>query len=239
MSPFEATAERVDAELLAEYLKALANPARIQMLTALRAPAKASDLELKPARRDSLSPDRAVSRQTVNVHLRKLEDAGVVTRLTDPAGGADRWVTNVPHLFAVVEELRKLATIPPADVLVADPDETVAHADGHAADPSRPGPKLIVLTGPWEGRAIPLGGTGPWSLGRSRSRDVALTYDPFVSAEHATLQRAGDAFELAVAATARNPARVNFADVPAGSSRALAHGDVVGLGRTLLLVHER
>lgn len=236
MAPFDASPEEIDFDLLATYLKALSNPGRLEILSHLRVPATAADLDVKPRRKDNLSPDRTMSRQTILVHLEVLQEAGVVSRVPTTPGHADRWVTNVPQLFALVEELRKLTAIPPSAVL--DEQETTATL-GPARAAWTDGAKVVLVTGPWEGRVIPLAGPGPWSLGRSRSREVSLPYDPFVSSGHATIERAGDKWTLKVAAETRNPTSVNLAPLPAGSARPLAHGDIVTLGRSTLVFHAK
>lgn len=235
--PFAAAPEDVDFELLATYLKALSHPRRLELLWRLRHPANPTDIQLRPHRKDDLSPERAMSRQTVEEHLSRLAEVGVVARIARPEGGGDVWATDVPHVFAFIEEMRKLATIPP--VAIADPEETMAGATPRPEGWPK-GPKLVLLSGPWEGRAFPLDGPGPWTVGRSRSRHVALTYDPFVSAEHVTLRRDGaDAYRLDVSMETKNPSLVNFGAVTPGTSRALAHGDVIKLGHSLLLLRAR
>jgi len=234
--PFAAGSEDIDFDLLAAYLKALAHPGRLELLWRLRFPTNPAEVEVRPRRKDQLTPERAMSRQTVLEHLAKLEEAGVVTRIANPEGGADRWVTNVPQVFSLVEEIRKLTAIPSAPTL--DAEETMARKDD-ASTPWLPGPKLVLMSGPWEGRLFALQGQGPWPIGRSRTKAVALTYDPFVSAEHAVLAKAGGKFELSVLPDTRNPTRVNFAPVTAGKPRGLGQGDIIGVGRSLLVFHER
>jgi len=234
VAPFELAGEEVDFDLLAMYLKALANPGRLELLWQLRYPANPAELSIKPRRRDALPADRPMSRQTIASHLEQLEEIRVVSRLEDADAGV-RWATNVPQVFALVEELRKLTAIPSTNI---DVEETVASRAGEASA-WREGPKVALLSGPWEGRVFDLAGDGPWTIGRSRSRSIAMTYDPFVSAEHASLLRSSGRYVLTIAPDARNPGRVNFTALAPGASRQLRHGDVLGLGRSLLLFHER
>lgn len=234
--PFLADREDVDFELLSTYLKALAHPRRLELLWHLRAPAAAAGIALRPARKDDLSPDRAMSRQTVEAHLEKLHEVGVVKRVPDGTGGADRWLTDVPHVFALVEEFRKLTTIPPATA--APLEETMTRTDLGMVEWTK-GPKLVLMSGPWEGRLFPLQGRGPWRVGRSRSSEVALTYDPFVSADHAALHLDRGSWRVALDQEKRNTLRVNFAPLTPGTARAVAHGDILEVGRSLLVFHER
>lgn len=232
--PFEATADDIDFELLAVYLKALAHPSRLKLLWQLRAPANAANLAVRPHRKDDLPAERSMSRQSAMKHLEQLEQVGVIKRVEGHEGGADRWVTNVPHVFALVEEMRKLTAIPAA---APELEQTVERTQRKGPEWVK-GTKLVLLTGPWEGKLWRLEGAGPWTVGRSRARSIALTYDPFVSAEHATLERKGSEFRLAVGEDAKNPSAVNFSKLAPGTSRALRHGDIVGLGRSVLVFHQ-
>lgn len=235
--------EPIDYERLSTYLKALAHPARLEILYRLRVPSAAADIVVKPRRKDAdLSAERAMSRQSILEHIEVLEGVGVVGRLPEAEGS--QWVTSAQHVFALLEDLRKLTTIEPAARVDVDATMAGAQAKGAAWAPQRseawtddirrtPGPKLVLATGPWEGRAFELKGAGPWTLGRSRSRDVALTYDPFASAENASLAKEGTRFTLTPDASARNPVRVNFRAIT--GSQTLQPGDLVGIGRSMLV----
>lgn len=226
--------EDVDFERLAAHLRALSHPARLEILWRLRIPHKPVDVLVRPRRQDAdLPQERAMTRQSIQAHLETLEEVGVVLRTEDPEGGGAQWVTSHQHLFALIEEMRCLTAIRPAARV--DVDATLSHQP--ATGSSWPaGPKLVLVTGPWEGQVFPLAGAGPWTIGRSRSCDVSLSYDPFVSAEHARVERAGKTFSLETAPGARNPPRLNFEPVPGRASpRMLEAGDVVGLGRSLLV----
>lgn len=237
VAPFEIEPEAMDFEALAEALQALANAARLEVLWALRVPARAAEVELRPRRHDDYSPDRLAARQTVHTHLTRLERAGVVRRIEPAEGEPSRWVTNVPRLFALAEEMRKLATIPPAASV--EPDRTSAALPSAAGAPHR-GPALVVIGGPWEGRTFALAGAGPWAIGRSRGAVVALTYDPFVSAAQASIaQTDAGTFALVDDAGARNRARVNLQPLVPGGLAPLAHGDVLTVGRSHLHFRER
>jgi DNA-binding transcriptional ArsR family regulator len=224
----------IDVERLSAYLKALAHPNRLELLWLLRIPTAAADLHLRPRRRDDvLSAERAISRQAVLQHLESLEEVGVVDRLPDEPGAPQRRVLNQARLFALIEDLRALTLIRPA--VRVDVDATLPQPrDAQPAWPA--GPKLVLASGPWEGHTFPLGGPGPWSVGRSRSQDVSLAYDPYVSAEHARIVRGeGGALAVEPAPGARNPCQVNFAPLSKGEARVLRPGDVVGVGRSALV----
>jgi DNA-binding transcriptional ArsR family regulator len=226
--------EDIDVERLSTYLKALAHPNRLELLWLLRIPTAASDVQLRPRRRDDvLSAERAISRQAVLQHLESLEEVGVVDRIPDEPGMPQRRVLNQARLFALIEDLRALTLIRPA--VRVDVDTTLPQARD-ATPPWPAGPKLVLVSGPWEGMVFPLQGPGPWSVGRSRSQDVSLAYDPYVSAEHARLVRGGEGrILLEQLPGARNPCQANFAPLSKGESRALRPGDVVGVGRSALV----
>ncbi|MEA3199521.1 MAG: Inner rane component of cytoplasmic domain [Thermoplasmata archaeon] len=225
-------AEGVDVDRLSGQLKALAHPARLDLLRLLRRPSAPLDVVVRPRRADpNLQAERAMSRQGVDEHLRPLLRAGVVTRVEGE--GPPRYVTSAQRLFALVEDLRSLTALEPE--MRVDVNATLAARPAEA--PLWPAaPRLVLLGGPWEGRAFPLAGPGPWSVGRSRERDVALTYDPFASAEQARVERdAEGGFRLVSEPAARNPARLNFAPLPPGEARGLRAGDIIGAGRSHLI----
>lgn len=226
-------AEDIDFEKLTTYLKALAHPARLEILWRLRIPAAASDIVVKPRRRDEgLSQERPMSRQSILEHIQQLEEVGVVNHVEG------QYVMSSQHVFAIVEDLRKLSAIEPA--MRVDVDSTMAPTDGKGSGLGlggwRAGPKLVVVGGPWEGRAFDLAGAGPWTIGRAASQTVALTYDPYASSESARLVRDGAAWLIEAAPGARTPARVNFAAID--KPRALRSGDIVGVGRSLLVFQD-
>lgn len=221
----------IDFERLSTYLKALAHPARLEILWRLRIPAAPGDIVVRPRRRDEgLQPERAMSRQSIMEHIEHLEGVGVVNRV--PEG--HEYVTSAQHLFAIVEDMRALSGIETS--LPTDVDTTMAQP-GPEATKWLVGPKLVLVSGPWEGRAFPLAGAGPWTLGRATTQTVRLTYDPFASAESARLAKGVEGLQIEPVAGARNPPRVNFA--PLARARPLRSGDVVGVGRSLLVYQDQ
>lgn len=231
----ETTREDIDIERLSQYLKTLANPNRLELLWILRIPTAVPDIHLTPKRRDeNLSPARAISRQSVLEHVESLEEVGLVDRLPEEGVKARR-VINQARLFAIIEDLRALTAIRPS--VRVDVDATLASATP-AASLWPEGPRLVLASGPWEGRAFALEGAGPWHVGRSRQREISLAYDPFVSAEHATLHLEGGGYVLEPAAGVRNPLRVNLAPLHPGERRRLRAGDLVHVGRSLLVAQD-
>ncbi len=125
--------------------------------------------------------------------------------------------------------------------------------------PRRPGDEaaLILMRGLGHGKRVALAG-GPghaWCIGRDERCDLVLDYDPYISQRHADIQRAGptrrdappphrpagepgDHFTLHDLAST-NGTRVNWKPVPPGQRVPLAHGDVISLGRSVLLFWNR
>lgn len=226
----------IDFERISAYLKALAHPNRLELLWLLRIPTAAADVHLKPRRRDeALSAERTISRQAVLQHLDSLEEVGVVDRLPDDGSKAQRRVINQARLFALIEDLRALTALRPT--VRVDVDATLARP-GDAPHVWPQGPKLVLAGGPWQGHVFPLQGPGPWTVGRSRAQDVSLSYDPYVSAEHARLTRDDKGVRVEPRPDARNPCQVNFAPLPRAEPRLLRPGDVLGVGRSVLVYQE-
>lgn len=231
--PEAAHSRRFDA--LAKNLETLASSTRLEILHALRAPRALHEIRVTPSlSREGESDDRPLSRQAVSRHLEVLLDAGLVRRIEggDRARG-DGFVLSHERLFAVVDEMRSLAKLRP---LGAEPSvgETVAREG--AGDPRLPdGPRLLVAFGRDDGLAFPLASSvGSRSrIGRAPACEVRLDYDPFLSSEHAAVERAASGFVIHDLAS-RNGTLVNWAKLPSRGSRALAPGDLLTVGRTVL-----
>lgn len=221
-------------ETLSDALAALANPTRLALLRKLRAPQALGDIDLKVASPEGVRP---ISRQGVKEHLTRLMDLGVVTAI--PSEGDARspvlYVTNHQALFSIAEEMRLLARNRPA---VEPQVETVVAAGGAKRALRRD--CLVLVKGPDEGRVFdltpPAGAEGAaWSIGRRRTAHVCLDFDAHVSADHAAIEWDGRHHLLRDLPASRNGTTVNLAPVPKDEPVRLAHGDLVGVGRTLLL----
>ncbi len=226
-----------DFPKLADFLEALANPGRLELLHILREPRAVSDIELAPSTTDAASPDRNITRQAVRKQLARLEEAGLVSRLRGEQGAVDEHVVNHQMLFALMEELRRVTRLTPT---VGPPPSSTMTAG--RADPTRPstGARVVIVHGAHEGRAFPLRpsaaaeGRG-WVIGRRARLAVTLDYDPFLSQEHAEIRARGAGFEVIDLPSNKNGTEINWEPVPRGGAAPLRHGDVIGVGRTLLL----
>lgn len=231
---------RVNAERLSAYLRALALPSRIELLLKLRVPHTVAEVHLRPVRAaEGRRPDRALSWQTVERHIRSLQHLGLVR--ARPAQREGRRVTEyvVDHvrLFLVVEELRQLGLIRPLPGAGLTGQTAGLFGDaGPGAAPALPeGPALVLAGGPMEGAAFSLDGQGPWIIGRAKGLAVSLPYDPFVSTENSEVRREGARFLLRTLPGSRNGTWLNWRRLEPPEEAALGAGDAVGVGRSVLL----
>lgn len=223
----------LDPTAFAALLATLASPPRIALLSELVEPRAIPDLRVAPGpSRSTDRPEVAMSRQAVREHILKLESAGLVRRVTDAPGDArERFVLHQPKVFEILEEFRKLCSLKGAR---ETEDRTLpAPMIEGVGGPS--GPRLVLVHGLHEGRAFPLAGSGPWPVGRRRGLVVSLDYDPFVSLEHAVVRATDGRSRVSDAGSSKNGTWWNWRKLAEGEERALAHGDVLGIGRSILL----
>lgn len=222
--------------LLADALAALSSQARLSLLRELRVPRTLGEIELRAtAEEDEGGGGRNISRQSVRKHLDRLLEVGVVVARETQRdyGGTTEYVVNHPQLYALSEAFRGLARLRP----VTEPPLDTMHAGDAPAAPIR-GPCLVLVKGLEEGKVFPLAPpapTGGWVLGRRRDAEVSLDFDPFVSAENSVVEHAEGRHVLRDLAASRNGTVVNFRALPRGGSVALRHGDLVGVGRSILM----
>lgn len=215
---------------LAASLAALSSPTRLALLRALRTPKRLRDIVVKLADSDG---GRPLSRQAIREHLDKLADLGFVSaRTASEDADAAEFVVNHQKLFAVSEEFRLLGRIRPT----AEPSNPTVAAGGAGGVSLPERPSLVLVKGPEEGQVFELAGSGQrWRIGRHRDVEVPLDFDPFVSGDHAAVSRQGEHFFVADLPDSRNGTWVNFRQIPKGEARPIAHGDLIGVGRSLLL----
>lgn len=230
-----------DLEALAGILGSLAHPRRLELLAILRQPLQISEIELRPWRRSAdHNPERSISRSAVERHLQTLEAIGVVTRRNSArTRGVDEYVLDHARLFATIESVRALSRLRPTIDL--DSRETMDALKGVArqrAVPRAAAPEIVIMGGPREGEAVSLSGQGAWRVGRAAASDICLDYDPFVSSNHSAITRDRDGFSIQDLPTNRNGTTLNWLPVARGGSTKLIPGDVVGIGRSLLLFRE-
>jgi DNA-binding transcriptional ArsR family regulator len=232
-----------DPEHLAELLTALGSPNRLRLVTLLREPRTLDEIELPPTQQIGDREDRAISRQAVEKHLDRLAEFGLVREEeTTRKGSRPRreFVVDRASLFAVLEELRRLGALEPeAEV---DPRATVDLDDPQETD-LPPGRKLVLVRGAREGVCFPLRRSKledprGWILGRSADAHVSLEYDPYVSKENAEVIPSADGPKLVDLRSSTNGTFLNWTRLEPGEETPLSTGDVVGVGRSLLVYHD-
>lgn len=222
---------------LAQALAVIGSQVRLQLLRELRRPRTITEIRLNATEgsRGEGGAGRPLARQTVREHLDKLIDLGlVVSQETERAQGPTvEYALNHAAVFALAEEVRGLARLRPLH------DLTIETIDGQAATlPPEPEPPCMVLVhGLEEGRWFSLDAApgARWTIGRRRGLHLPLDFDPYVSGEHACIDHSSAGYEIVDLDTNRNGTMVNFRRLAPGASRPLMTGDLVGVGRSLLL----
>lgn len=242
MLPFMGESHRLEAdERLAQVLSVLASPNRLTLLRQLREARAMTEIRLPPEEGSGMGSggeDRAIARQAVRGHLRKLLDVGAASIVQAPADRSPRYLVNHQRLFEIAEEIRGLAQLRPVEEGPAMP--TVA--DARRPVPHAVFPRLLLVRGLDEGRSFPLPAKlaprDGWLIGRSPAAHVRLDYDPFVSGESALIRSDSDRYHVESLPQGRNGTSVNMRLIEPGRRRPLRHGDVVGVGRTLMIFHQ-
>lgn len=224
-----------DADRVAAVTRALGSPARLRLLWLLRHPHVLGDVHLAPQRSEGgAKPTRPMSLASVRQHVVQLAALGVVRAKREVRGGraVDLYEVNRPQVFALTEELRALADLPGSTLL----DGTMPGPPAVPADPPQ-GPHLVLVRGLGEGRAFPLDpGRREWTVGRGEGSEVCLDYDGFVSLQNTRLLLDGHQLVAEDVATSRNGTSVNWRPLPRGGRTPVHAGDVIGVGRSLLLL---
>lgn len=229
----------LDYQALAELLDAVSYAARLELLDLLRFPQTLGDIRLRPHRLRGGGPDRRAARQTVEAHLEKLLDAGLVRAEEVEKGGrqVNRYTVHPPKLYALVEELRRISTMHAARP--ATGGDATGTLGSSAPAPQPTGPRVTLVHGVYEGKAFALTEAraveGKWVIGRRVDLPVSLDYDPFISLENSAVHRdAAGRFHLTDLAQSKNGTALNWAPLPKGGTVLLRSGDIVGVGRSLL-----
>lgn len=240
-------ASQIDADALEQNLKVLAFANRIELLSILRTPRALDEIDLMPTiSQAGANPERNISRQAVRNHIEKLMEVGLVRmRMSERRGHKGRrsvqeYFVDHARLFAVVDELRRLSLIHTK----VEPDPFATSTLEQIGEPTWPdGLKVIVVRGTQEGRALPLRHTDlqaprGWVIGRSPRCAVRLEYDPYISSENSEIVHDADGYRLLDMRNARNGTFLNWRRLPVGGEVRLRSGDIIGVGRSLLLFRQ-
>ena len=219
-------------------LSALASPVRLALLHEIRSPKTLQEIHL-PAERGyaGAGTERPLSRQAVRHHLDQLIDVGVVLALEGQRAGGPvvEYVVNHQALFAISEDFRALAHLRP----VAEPASPTARSSAPQEPLDVDVPCLVLVKGLDEGTTFLLAGAPSvrrsWVVGRKRSADIVLDFDPFVSSENAIVTWDGSAHAIEDVPGSANGTTWNFRPLARGERRVLRTGDLVGVGHSILM----
>jgi len=232
----------IDYVTLAEYLKALGYPARLELLDLLRFGHTMGEIKLSPHRvNPGENPGRTASRQTIQAHLDKLIDADLVRvdEIEQDGRAANRYRVNPQKLYALTEDLRRLSVRYAGRGIVGDATNTLGARTAVEGPAGTSGPRLVLVHGAYEGKVFSLDAAsardGQWVIGRKLGVQVALDYDPFVSLENSVVEASTDGFSITDLPESKNGTSVNWEPIPKGTPRRLRPSDVVGVGRSLLV----
>jgi DNA-binding transcriptional ArsR family regulator len=220
--------EDVDLERMAEWLKPLASPLRLRLLRFLT----------RPHYLEEVASHLKLTRQAARKHLDKLVAIGVLDRR---AGQRDKlpvteYLINPQALFLIYDEFEKLGSLrrdERDEVLV----RTLAEPGRRAPPGPEAGPCLTVVRGLNLGMRSRLPEDREWTIGRDPRCDLPVTHDPYASNRHAEVRRERGQFVL-TDLRSTNGTQHNWGLLARGGEAALRHGDLVGVGKTLLLFWE-
>lgn len=214
----------LDAEFagLAEALRPLAEPRRLAMLHFL----------VRPRSTDEVAHRFRIETSAARRDLDELVEAGLAALVQAPAG-PPAYASNPSRLFMLADQFGRLG-VPEADAEPAAAFRTQIPGRPSGPVAALAGPALIVVHGLTAGAVIPLAGPGPWTIGRDPERTVCLDYDSFVSGRHAELRGRGRDVALADLHST-NGTFVNWHRVPGSGEALLRSGDVIGVGRSLIV----
>jgi DNA-binding transcriptional ArsR family regulator len=229
---------------VAACFKALAHPNRLKLLEELARPRTVREIELHPARDGER--DRVLTTQGVRHHLRQLEECGLV-RVADSRqleGTNFTYESDPRRLFQAAELALALASGARAREWPRNGNGNGSGSRGHTPrgnDVS--GPRLTLCHGVDSGRVFSLrradlpGEDLGWVIGNGAEAHVSLEYDRDVASHHCEILPTSDGFELLDLRASSGSTHLNWERRQRGGEAELAHGDMIGVGRSLLLFH--
>jgi DNA-binding transcriptional ArsR family regulator len=214
--------QAISEDDLSRQLGALANPVRLRLVRRLQKPAFISEI----------AHEFALTRQALLRHLGELQRAGIVSsrRRRRRAVLAVEYSTDPAGFFTLREQVADLGVLTGA---MGGEGPTRHLAEAHAPRPAGAG--LLMVHGDARGRWYPLVGRSSWTIGRDPHAEIPLPYDQYASLRHARMERKGGAWRLEDLGST-NGTSVNFIRLPPRAAAAVGLGDVVGIGRTLLVL---
>jgi len=224
---------------LARLLEAIANPTRLALLRQLRRAQLLGEIRIRAEQaREGLPNERPMARQGVRLHLDRLIEAGFARGRPSWRGEipVEEYVVQHQRLFALSEDIRELGDLRPLEATVGPETAEI----GGTREVRLPrGRALVIVHGLAEGRAFPLHEPATERLiGRLPGLAASLDYDPFVSSLHARVFRENDRVLVENVPGSRNGTLVNWTRLKNGAAEPLRHGDIISVGKSLLLFRE-
>lgn len=232
-------------EEVSNTLRLLADSNRLDLLQQLSEPKITDEIELTPSRvSQGTNPDRQLTRQAVRHHLRQLRDEGLVeTSLRRRQDGrlVNEFTINQAAFFSVMKELRDL------NARICDDHGrpgSLLDSAGDAQEGWPPGPKLVLIRGLHHGEVYPLDQTTAtpsrgWVIGRSSVCGIQLDHDPDVAHQNTEILPQDEGFHLIDLRSSHQGTVVNGVQLPFGGETDLSHGDILEIGSSVFVFHER
>lgn len=223
--------ELANPSQLKETFEALSNEKRVHLL----------DFLTVPKYMEEIASELGITRESARRHIDKLRDADLVEQRPGrrESGPVNEYVVVPQEMFRLAEALRETGVQESGEGRHLDtaPGGSATVASREIDDPS------IIIAHGWElGKRIPLGGLGrgpdersdDWEIGRADDAAVPLGFDPYVSEKHAAIRRDEDRLALRDLSST-NGTFVNGEELHSGEEHTLASGDVIEVGRSLLV----
>lgn len=226
----------IDFDRIADRLKPLGNATRLRLLRFLT----------QPHYLEEIASHLKMNRTAAKKHVDELLAIGLLRTLPGrrESGPVRDYLVAPEAFFELYDAVRALGEIRPAPEtyaqtlpgLLSKTRPTAAARNSSRA--ASPFPYLVVVYGTEIGHAFGLvprrDGDAPWVIGRDAQADIVVETDPFVSNRHGRIVRQGPDYVL-TDAFSTNGTWVNWQRLPAGGSVPLQRGDIVGVGKTLLV----
>lgn len=218
-------------EELARMLRPLSSPVRLQLLRYLSTSGTIEEIAVH----------LGISRQAARKHVDKLLETGALIKQRSvgkplPVMG---YTANPQALFAIYDQIEKLG-----DMDVQHPSLMMTRAALNKGRKEPPVPQsgtmLIVVRGLLNGRRFALDGVNAreWALGRDERCDFTLLYDPWVSKRHMLIKKT-DARYVLHDLRSTNGTIHNMNALPKGADVGLKDGDIIGVGRSVMVFWDR
>lgn len=166
-----------------------------------------------------------ISRQAARKHVDQLLDGGWVTRLLHDDKTTVDYLLNTQTLVRLQLQLEGLCGL-----LQENPENDVQDA----SDETGRGPCMTVVRGHPVGKRYPLRSNRPLTIGRDPASIIAVPYDPYVSYRHAEIYRDNGNWHVMDLASDHGT-RHNWIELPRRGQTVLKHGDVLGVGQTVMV----